>query len=104
MHGFIPISVSAMGSVGLCERRKPHFPIGTRLRKDRRKKRGLMAEGGYGLKITRLENYEPRTNRIVTEQEIENKRKLWSDIFGKEYTNAYIELLYGESFRVRLLK
>lgn len=63
-----------------------------------------MEESEYGLKTTLLENYEPRPNRIVTEQEIENKRKLWSDIFGKEYTNAYIELLYGESFRVRLLK
>ena len=56
-----------------------------------------MEESEYGLKITRLEHYKPRPNRIVTKQEIENKRKLWSDMFGKEYTNAYIELLYGES-------
>ena len=56
-----------------------------------------MEESEYGLKISRLEHYEPRPNRIVTKQEIENKRKLWSDMFGKEYTNAYIELLYGES-------
>ena len=56
-----------------------------------------MEESEYGLKITRLEHYEPRPNRIVTKQEIENKRKLWSDMFGKEYTNAYIQLLYGKS-------
>ena len=63
-----------------------------------------MEESEYGIKITRLEHYEPRPNRIVAKQEIENKRKLWSDMFGKEYTNAYIELLYGESFGARLLK
>ena len=57
-----------------------------------------MVEGEYGLKITRLEHYEPRPKRVVTKQEIENKRKLYSDMFGKEYTNAYIELLYGKSF------
>ena len=63
-----------------------------------------MEESEYGLKITRLENYEPRPKRVVTKQEIENKRKLWSNMFGKEYTNAYIELLYGESFGARLFK
>ena len=63
-----------------------------------------MEESEYGLKTTLLENYETRPKRIVTKQEIENKRKLWSDMFGKEYTNAYIELLYGESFVARLLK
>ena len=57
-----------------------------------------MEESEYGLKITRLEHYKPRPKRIVTKQEIENKRKLWSNMFGNEYTNAYIELLYGESF------
>ena len=56
-----------------------------------------MKESEYGLKITRLEHYKPRPKRIVTKQEIENKRKLWPGMFGKEYTNAYIELLYGES-------
>ena len=56
-----------------------------------------MEESEYGLKVTRLENYKPRPKRIVTKQEIENKRKLYSDMFGKHYANAYIELLYGES-------
>ena len=63
-----------------------------------------MEESEYGLKITRLEDYKPKPKRIITEQEIENKRKLYSDIFGKHYANAYIELLYGESFGARLLK
>ena len=63
-----------------------------------------MEESEYGLKITRLENYKTRPKRIVTKQEIENKRKLWSDMFGKEYTNAYIQLLYGKSFGAKLLK
>ena len=63
-----------------------------------------MQESEYGLKTTLLENYETRPKRIVTKQEIENKRKLWSDMFGNEYTNAYIELLYGESFGAILLK
>ena len=63
-----------------------------------------MEESEYGLKTTLLENYETRPKRIVTKQEIENKRKLWSDMFGNEYTNAYIELLYGESFGAILLK
>ena len=63
-----------------------------------------MEESEYGLKVTRLENYKPRPNRIVTKQEIENKRKLYSDAFGKHYANAYIELLYGESFGAKLLK
>lgn len=56
-----------------------------------------MEESEYGLKITRLEDHKPRPRRTITNQEIENKRKLWSDMFGKEYTNAYIELLYGKS-------
>ena len=63
-----------------------------------------MEESEYGLKTTLLENYETRPKRIVTKQEIENKRKLWSDMFGNEYTNADIELLYGESFGAILLK
>ena len=63
-----------------------------------------MEESEYGLKITRLEDYKPKPKRIITEQEIENKRKLYSDIFGKHYANAYIELLYGESFGARSLK
>ena len=63
-----------------------------------------MVEGEYGLKITRLEHDEPRPKRVVTKQEIENKRKLYSDMFGKHYANAYVELLYGESFGARLLK
>ena len=63
-----------------------------------------MEESEYGLKTTLLENYETRPKRIVTKQEIENKKKLWSDMFGNEYTNAYIELLYGESFGAILLK
>ena len=63
-----------------------------------------MEESEYGLKITRLEHYEPRSKRVVTKQEIENKRKLYSDMFGKHYANAYVELLYGESFGARLLK
>ena len=63
-----------------------------------------MVEGEYGLKITRLEHHKPRPKRIVTKQEIENKRKLYSDMFGKHYANAYIELLYGESSGARLLK
>ena len=63
-----------------------------------------MVEGEYGLKITRLEHYEARPKRVVTKQEIENKRKLYSDMFGKHYANAYVELLYGESFGARLLK
>ena len=63
-----------------------------------------MEESECGLKTTLLENHETRPKRIVTKQEIENKRKLWSDMFGKEYTNAYIELLYGESFGAILLK
>ena len=63
-----------------------------------------MEESEYGLKITRLEDYKPKPKRIITEQEIENKRKLYSDMFGKHYANAYIELLYGESFGARLLK
>ena len=57
-----------------------------------------MVEGEYGLKVTRLEHHEPRPNRIVTKQEIENKRKLYSNMFGKHYANAYVELLYGKSF------
>ena len=63
-----------------------------------------MEDSEYGLTITRFENYEPRPERIVTKQEIENKRKLYSDMFGKHYANAYIELLYGESFGAKLLK
>ena len=63
-----------------------------------------MEESEYGLKITRLEHYKPRPKRIVTKQEIENKRKLWSNMFGKEYTNAYIELLYVNLFGARLFK
>lgn len=63
-----------------------------------------MEESECGLKITRLEHYKPRPKRIVTMQEIENKRKLYSDMFGRHYADAYIELLYGESFGARLLK
>lgn len=54
-----------------------------------------MEESEYGLKITRLEDHKPRPRRTITNQEIENKRKLYSNILGKNYINAYLKLLKG---------